>query len=180
MTEKRNITTSVIEWIQAIVIALALALLIKFFIMDATEVNGNSMNDTLHHQDRLLVNKIVMRFDSLKRGEIITLKAPDLAGKDYIKRVIGLPGENVRIQSGLVYINGVRLEEDYINTKDTSVYDGDFEWQVGEDEVFVMGDNRLPGASKDSRFFGPIKQDTVIGVAIFRFFPFGKSFGTIH
>lgn len=164
------------EWGKSIVIAIILALLIKTFIFEPTMVKGSSMEKTLHEGDRLIVDKIGMKFRELVRGDIVIMKYD--TKDNYIKRIVGLPGETVQIIDGKVYINGEVLEEKYINGDYTNTYNG-FEWKLGDREYFLMGDNRLPGKSKDSREFGPVDIDRIIGIAKFRFYPFGDSFGTI-
>ncbi len=144
------------EWIKSILLAVIIALFIKSFVFNTTYVlGGNSMYPTLHERDRLFANKIPLYFSSPNRGEIIVLKAPDIANKDYIKRVIGIEGgDTVAIIDGKVYLNGKLLEEDYIEEDVyTEVYGGENYWEVPEGHVFVLGDNRHEGASKDSRFF---------------------------
>lgn len=164
------------EWTKAIVIAAILAILIKTFIVEPTRVQGTSMNHTLENDDRVILNKIVMKFRTLERGDIIVMKYDEEA--DYIKRIVGMPGEIIQIIDGKVYINGEIFEEDYIYGDYTDALNG-FEWQLGEDEYFVMGDNRTPGGSTDSRIFGPIKLERIKGVANFRFYPF-DSIGTLN
>ena len=150
----KDVKKEAIEWIKSILLAVIIALFIKSFIFNTTYVLGNSMYPTLHERDRLFANKIPLYFSSPNRGEIIVLKAPDIANKDYIKRVIGVEGDTVAIIDGKVYLNGELLEEDYIEEDVyTEVY-GENYWEVPEGYVFVLGDNRHEGASKDSRFFG--------------------------
>ncbi len=152
--------------------ALLVAFLITKFLVSATRVEGSSMLDTLHSGDRLLVFKPGSDVDNLERGDIIVFRPPG-ENRFYIKRVIGLPNEYVQIDNGSVFVNGKRLEEDYVNSDYT--YTGDkAEWLIGEGEVFVLGDNRKEGASKDSRVFGPIKGNTIEGHASFRYYPFGS------
>ncbi len=114
------------EWIKSILLAVIIALFIKSFVFNTTYVLGNSMYPTLHERDRLFANKIPLYFSSPNRGEIIVLKAPDIANKDYIKRVIGIEGgDTVAIIDGKVYLNGKLLEEDYIEEDVyTEVYGG--------------------------------------------------------
>lgn len=158
------------DWVKIIGSAFVIAFLITQFVFSATVVDGNSMQDTLQHHDRLFIRKLGVSVDTLKRGDIIVFHAPDDNGKDYIKRVVAFPNEYVQIENGMVYINGKRLEEPYINTQYTHITD-EKEWYVGENELFVLGDNRIEGMSKDSRYFGPIKGDSIVGKAFFRFFP---------
>lgn len=173
-SEKENDSLTLYDWVKSIVIALILAMFIRTFIASATSISGSSMNNTLQDRDIVLINKMV-NMDNLERGDIVVFKAPNTVEKeekDYIKRVIGLPGEKIDILNGNIYIDGTEFEEDYINSDYTSSYEQiGKHWVVGEDEVFVLGDNRLPGKSSDSRIFGPIKKDSIIGTAFFRIYP---------
>lgn len=159
------------EWGLSLVIAIILAMVIKTFLFEPTRIKGTSMNMTLQDDDRVIVNKIGLKFRALQRGDIIVMKFDEK--HDYIKRVIGVPGENVQIIDGKVYINGKVLDEPYIYGDFTESING-FEWKLKEDEYFVMGDNRKPGGSTDSRVFGPVNINRIKGVASFRFYPFNN------
>lgn len=181
MEDKNNERKSneAIEWIKSIVIAIAVALFIKSFIFNSTYVLGNSMYPTLLEKDRLFAVKVPLYFKGPSRGDVIVLEAPDNEKKDYIKRVIGIEGDRIEIFGGKVYLNGELLEEDYIEEGAyTSVYDVD-SWVVPTGEVFVLGDNRAEGASKDSRYFGCVPLDSIKGITGFRYFPLDKRFGKI-
>lgn len=176
---KKDVKKEVLEWVKSILLAIIIAVLIKTFIFNTTYVLGNSMYPTLHEKDRLFSNKIPLYFSGPKRGEIVVLKAPDAPNKDYIKRVIGVGGDTVAIIDGKVYLNGELLEEDYIEEGSyTQVYDDNY-WEVPEGYVFVLGDNRGEGASKDSRYFGCVPVESIKGVTSFRYFPFNERFGKI-
>lgn len=175
----KDIKSETVEWIKSIATAVVIAILIKTFIFNTTYVLGNSMYPTLHEKDRLFANKISLYFGGLSRGDVIVLEAPDTPKKDYIKRVIGISGDVVEIKEGKVYLNGALLKEDYIEENAyTHVYDESI-WEVPEGYVFVLGDNRGEGASKDSRYFGCISVDTVKGITGFRYFPMDSRFGKI-
>ncbi len=177
--DNKDIKKEILEWTKSILLAIVIAVLIKTFIFNTTYVLGNSMYPTLHEKDRLFSNKIPLYFSGPKRGEIVVLKAPDFPNKDYIKRVIGIGGDTVAIIDGKVYLNGELLEEDYIEEGSyTQVY-GDNYWEVPEGYVFVLGDNRGEGASKDSRYFGCVPVESIKGVTSFRYFPFNERFGKI-
>lgn len=165
------------EWIKAIFIAIILALLIKTFIMEPTKIEGSSMIQTLHDNDRVIINKIIMKFKPLERKDVVVMKYDDKS--DYIKRVIGLPGEYIQLLDGKVYINGELYEEDYISGDYTQAING-FEWKLGDNEYFLMGDNRNPNGSTDSRVFGPVNLDRIKGVANFRFYPFDDRLGLFN
>lgn len=165
------------EWTKSLVLALAIALLIKTYLVEPTQVQGMSMEHTLHTGDRMFINKVVLKIRPLKRGEIIVMHY-NPANEDYIKRVIGLPGDLVQLIDGNFYINGKKLKEDYIFGDYTHANAG-FEWRLKDGEYFVAGDNRNPGMSKDSRVFGPVNIKDIKGIAHFRFYPFGESFGGV-
>lgn len=182
--KKNGDSLTIMDWVKSLALALALALFIRSFVANATTVSGTSMNNTLQNRDVLLVNKMFFRIRDVKKKDIVIIKSPDIgpneAEKDYIKRVIALPGETVDIKNGRVYVDGQLIKEAYINTDYTTSYEqiGNH-WSLQDDEIFVMGDNRIPGKSSDSRVFGPVKLESIKGVAIFRLWPF-NSFGTIN
>lgn len=178
--EKKEEKSESVEWVKSIVTAIIIAVIIKTFIFNTTYVLGNSMYPTLHEKDRLFANKISLYFSSPSKGDIVIIEAPDSPKKDYIKRVIGVAGDIVEIKSGEVYVNENLLEEDYIDKDSyTHIYEEGF-WQVPQGSIFVLGDNRNQGASKDSRYFGYISEKSVKGVAGFRYFPFDNRFGKIE
>ncbi|CAK7070656.1 signal peptidase I [Tissierella sp. P1] len=181
MEEKnKDVKNETMEWIKSIATAVVIAILIKTFVFNTTYVLGNSMYPTLHEKDRLFANKISLYFGGPSRGDVIVLKAPDAPDKDYIKRVIGIEGDVVEIKDGKVYVNGSMLEEEYlINDSYTHVYDESI-WEVPKGHVFVLGDNREEGASKDSRYFGCISAKTIKGITGFRYFPIDDRFGKIQ
>lgn len=181
MKEVKNdkLKKETIEWIKSILLAIIIAVLIKTFIFNTTYVLGNSMYPTLHEKDRLFANKLPLYFSGPDRGDIVVLEAPDAENKDYIKRVIGIGGDTVAIIDGKVYLNGKILEEDYIEEGSyTHVYSENY-WEVPEGYVFVLGDNREEGASKDSRYFGCVPLESIKGIASFRYYPFNDRFGKI-
>ena len=140
------------EWIEVLVIAFILALVIKTFVIETTEVSGDSMYSTLNHKDKLLVNRFIYRFKTPERGDIIVF-LPDNENRNYIKRVIALPGETVDIHDGNVYINGALLEEEYI-TQETynlisdakefpyTLAEGAKVFAVKDGEIIIQGDHR--------------------------------------
>jgi signal peptidase I len=171
------------EWIKSIALAVIIAVLIKTFLFNTTYVLGSSMYPTLQERDRLFTNKIVYLFSKPQRGDIVVLKAPDDPEKDYIKRIIAVEGDTLEIKKGKVYVNGELLVEDYI-PKDpvTNEYIetlGNVKVKVPKGHVYVLGDNRHKGKSKDSRYLGPIPIRSIKGKACFRYFPFSR-FGSIN
>lgn len=161
------------EWISVIATALIIAFVIHTFILSSTIIDGSSMNPTLEDRDRLLVNKISAHLDRYRHGDIVEFHAPDRDG-DYIKRIIGLPGDTVEILDNEVYVNGQKLHENYTTTQVTLLTTERNRWVVEEGQVFVLGDNRTPGGSHDSRSFGTIDMDSIVGIAFFRFMPLSR------
>lgn len=171
--------SEILEWIKSIGIAVTVAIIIKTFVFNSTYVLGNSMYPTLHEKDRLFAVKVPLYFEGPERGDVIVLEAPDNENKDYIKRVIGIGGDKIMISDGRVYLNDELLIEDYIEEDSyTQIYSIDT-WVVPEGQIFVLGDNREEGASKDSRYFGCVSLDSVKGITGFRYFPIDKRFGKI-
>lgn len=176
--DKEN-KNEMIEWIKSISFAIIVAVFINTFLFNSTYVLGNSMQPTLHEKDRLFSIKVSLFFKGPERGDIAIIKAPDNDKKDYIKRVIGVEGDLVEIIEGRVYVNQKLLEEDYIEQDSyTHIYNMDT-WEVPENEVFVLGDNREKNASKDSRTFGTVDVKSVKGITGFRYFPIDDRFGSL-
>lgn len=151
------------EWIKALFIAILLAVVIRYFLFAPIVVDGLSMMPTLHDQDRMIVNKFSYTIGEPERFDIIVFHAPE--NKDYIKRVIGLPGETIEYKDDTLYVNGKAYEEDYLDENKQEVIDGPLteplKITVPEGELFVMGDNRR--FSKDSRHIGTIRMEKVLG-----------------
>jgi len=166
----------VMEYVESIVIAILLALFIMTFIGRSYVVDGASMVPTLHDGERLIVDKLTYRFSEPKRGEIIVFKYPANPKYRFIKRVIGIPGDEIMIENGKVYLNGRPLEEDYISEPINERF-GPF--VVPEGTVFVLGDNR--NNSQDSRYFGVgyIPKKLIEGRALMRYWPL-TSIEVIH
>ena len=161
------------EVAEVIVLAVILYVGISFAVQ-AVHVEGLSMYATLDNNDYLIANKIDYKLHAPQRGDIVILRPPTNNSTDFIKRIIGLPGERILIRSGYVYINGHKLDEPYLPEQwvnDTNWPDSASGTVLGSDEYFVMGDNR--NRSQDSRFFGPISRDRIDGKAWFRIWPVG-------
>lgn len=164
---------SLVEWVVVVGGALIIALVIKTFLLQAFYIPSSSMVSTLNIGDRVLVNKLSYKVHDVHRGDILVFERPegeaDSGITDLIKRVIALPGETVEAQNGQILIDGEPLDEPYL---DEGVTTGDFDpVTVPEGHYFMMGDNR--GDSRDSRFFGPIAEETIVGRAFFRVWPLG-------
>lgn len=157
-----------LEWIRSFAVAGAVALFIVTFVARPYVVEGRSMEPTLHDRDRLIVEKLSYRFGDPQRGDIVVLQSPLEPGRRLIKRIVGLPGDQVSISMGRVWVNGQALEEPYT---DVAVSGFMAPLRVPEGTYFVMGDNRHPLGSQDSRRFGVVSRDALEGRAIFRFWP---------
>lgn len=173
MNNTKKVKSEFFEWIIMIVVAIVLALIIRYFILSSTLVNGSSMEPTLKTNDRLLVNRISFMIDDLKYGDIVEFHNPNNEKEDFIKRVIAVEGDIVEIKNNIVYVNNEPLEEEYTSTENGfTTFGAESYWEIQKDEVFVLGDNR-PN-SNDSRAFGPIEKDSIVGIAFFRYYPFSK------
>lgn len=152
-----------------------IAVLIVVFIVQPVRVEGQSMMPRLHDQDRIFVNKFIYPLrewlgdrEPIKRGDIVVLLYPEDPSKSYIKRVVGLPGEEVNVENGKLYINGVQIDEPYLDAEYLS-QDTMGPTRVKEHHYFVMGDNRRN--SSDSRYWGLVPEKYIYGKAIFRYYP---------
>ncbi len=162
----------IVEWVVILVAALTVAIVVKTFLVQAFYIPSGSMEPTLKPGDRVLVNKLSYDLHSIHRGDIVVFKRPpseagDPTIKDLIKRVIGLPGDQIESRDGVVYVNGQLLKEPYLppGTVTTSLP----LTKVAPGMYFVMGDNR--GNSKDSRFIGAIPGHLIVGRAFVRVWP---------
>jgi signal peptidase I len=168
------------EWVFVVVVAISAAMLIRVFLFQQYYIDGPSMQTTLMPEDRVLVNKMSYKLHDIHRGDVIVFDrvTNDVQHDDLIKRVLGLPGETLEIRSCIVYINGVQVDEPYLNPEQTSQVEPSARCGshtdmapvvVPEEMVFVMGDNRVQ--SFDSRDFGPIDTDKVRGRAFVVIWP---------
>lgn len=164
---RSTIGRSLWETIQTIVIAFLLAMLIRHFVVESFVVEGHSMEPTLHHGERLLVNKLAYRFQDAKRGDIVVFRYPEDPSKDFIKRIIATEGDTVEIVDGKVYVNGEALEEPYVADHGRDHLPPT---QVPSGTIFVLGDNRRN--SQDSRYFGPVSEELLEGKAVLIWWPF--------
>ncbi|MGO3752346.1 MAG: signal peptidase I [Peptoniphilaceae bacterium] len=171
MEDKRNTVSS---YLFTIIIAILLALFIRHFIFTSNKVVGESMYPTLDTNDRLIALVYPLKFKNPDYSDIVILKSPIEEGKDYIKRVIGKPGDEVEIKNGHIYLNDNLLIENYTEKGiETGIYNDSY-WKLKENEFFVVGDNRQPQKSSDSRAFGPIKKEDLKGIVKLRYFPFSR------
>ena len=160
--------TEIRDWVISIAVAVALAMFIRTFVVELYLVDGPSMMPTLEHQQRLVVNKFIYRMRAPERGEILIFQYPRDKSRDFIKRVIAVPGDTIEIRDHNVYVNGELQNEDYILAKSRMDYP---KTTIPEGHVFVMGDNR--NNSEDSRFpdVGFVPYGLLKGKAMLVFWP---------
>ena len=167
-----------LEWVGVVVLALVAAFLVKTFVLQTFFIPSASMEPTLNIGDRVFVNKLAYSFHSVHRGDVVVFTLPpgESAGTgvdDLIKRVIGLPGETVEARQGRIYINGRPLAEPWLPKGVSPVAGLPLEkTRVPPNDYFLMGDNR--GNSSDSRHFGPIPGNLIVGRAFVRIWPFSR------
>jgi signal peptidase I len=175
---------TIVDWVVTIAIAVAAVLVIKEWVVNPYRIPSSSMEPTLHcaapgvgcqagASDRVLANRFIYRFRDPERGDIVVFETPDEAvercgaGGTFVKRLIGLPGDTIAQRSGVLRVNGAPLEESYVNGGPAGL---DFpERTLGADEYFMMGDNR--GQSCDSRQWGPVSRDDLIGPVFAVYWP---------
>jgi signal peptidase I len=158
-------------WLRDLIISLGISAFIIIFLYQPVKVEGTSMMPSLDDQERIFVNKFVYRLESIQRGDIIVFRYPRDPSKSFIKRVIGLSGDRIRIDGGQVYVNGNLLDEDYI----PPAYVDERSYKtivVPPDSYFVLGDHR--SLSNDSRDFGPVDASFIYGKAVFGYWPMDK------
>jgi signal peptidase I len=149
--------------------AFVLALLIQQFVVKPFYIPSPSMEPTLSRGDRVLVNRMVYRFSEPEIGDIVVFHPPIAPGEDYIKRVVALAGDTVAVQKGTLYVNGEAQEEPFLKEKMDSELDAEV---IPEGHLFVMGDNR--NSSGDSRVFGPVAEDELLGRAFVIYWPLSR------
>ena len=165
-----------VEWLVVVAVAITSALLVRAYVVQQFAVEGESMLSTLQDGDRVLVNRLSYRLHDPRRGDVVVLKRFDgnATERDLIKRVIGLPGETVEVRNCVVYIDDQPLIEPYIDAE-VQARDGcgsdQAPIEVPQESVFVLGDHR--GKSSDSRAFGPVAEDLLIGRAFVIIWPVG-------
>jgi signal peptidase I len=184
---RRSSTGCLFEVVETLVLTLIIFFVIQNFVGQPFQVQQNSMERTLEPKQYVLVDKLTPRWDSYSRGDVVVFNPPESWTSDptpFIKRVIGLPGDTVEVRGdGLVYVNGVALDEPYTYKNDQGVNEpteaspDQTRWIVPAGELFLMGDHRQKSA--DSRLFGPIAVSNVIGRAFLRYWPIG-TFGILQ
>lgn len=156
------------SWSRDILFAIAIAIFIVIFVIQPVKVEGTSMQPQLSDQDRIFVNRFIYRFKEIDRGDVVVFWYPRDREKSFIKRIIGMPGDSVEIQKGLVYINGKKLDEPYLKPefRDFRSFN---RVVVPQGKYFVLGDHR--NSSNDSRSWGLVEESLIYGKAIFSYWP---------
>ena len=158
-------------WLRDLIVSLAISAFIIIFLYQPVKVEGTSMMPSLDDQERILINKFVYHLESIQRGDIVVFRYPRDPSESFIKRVIGLSGDRIRIDAGQVFVNGTAIDEDYV----PPAYVDERSYKtvvVPAGCYFVLGDHR--SLSKDSREFGPVKASLVYGKAVFGYWPMDK------
>ena len=182
--EKKSLGREILEWVVTIVAAVAIALVIRTFIFEPVRVDGQSMDDTLADGEIMIVSKLgyssfdfiggrVSAFGNPKRFDVVICRYPGRGYTNFVKRVVGLPGDTVSVQDGYLYINDEKYDEPYINDDYRSGYLNNFApFTVPDGQYFVMCDHR--NNSNDSRSIGPIDRNMIVGHVVQVVFPFSS------
>lgn len=171
----QTVRTAIVETLDACLFAALLSLVIITFVVQAFYIPSGSMEPTLMIDDRILVGKFVYRLGSPHRGDVIVFRYPLNPSRDFVKRVIGLPGDRVRLRDGVVYVGAQALSEKSYTIKPDFGNYGPV--TVPANQYFVLGDNR--NNSEDSRFFGYVPRGNIIGKAVFIYWPLPR-IGIVH
>lgn len=176
MSVIKAIVEFVMDILETIVFIGSLFIVVYLFIMQPNQIKGASMEPSFYTGEYILTSKVTYKFRSPYRGDIIVFKSPKNPDIEYIKRIIGLPGDKVVIKNGDVIVNDNLIQENYIAAQ-TNLWEGGFtkdgqELIVPKEELFVMGDNRPH--SSDSREFGTVPIPSIIGQVFYRYFPTNK------
>jgi signal peptidase I len=176
----RNLWLFFLDFLETIVVSLAIFAVVYIFLFQPHQVDGRSMEPNFHNAEYILTDKISYRINPPKRGDVVVFHSPQDESVDFIKRIIGVPGDIVKVEDGFAYLNGKKLEEHYVNDPG-QVLSGRFmregvEIEVPPGQYLVMGDNRLH--SSDSREWGLVTTAGIVGRAFFRYWPVSE-FGIV-
>ncbi len=163
----------IMEIMETVVFVGSLFIVVYLFILQPNQIKGASMEPTFYNGNYIFTSKVTYKMRNPQRGDVVVFHSPRNPDIEYIKRVIGLPGDTILIENQQVYVNGQKIDEPYISAA-TTLIPGNFVQEgvpieVPEDHYFVMGDNRP--RSSDSREFGPIPVSSIVGQVFFRYFP---------
>jgi signal peptidase I len=165
-----------VSWFRDLVFSVLIAIVMIVFIYQPVKVEGTSMMPTLVNEERIFINKFTYKFGlgSIERGDTVVFWYPKDTTKSYIKRVIGIPGDRIRVDNGQVYVNGQALAEDYVpkDFRDPTSWQDGQEQLVPPDKYFVLGDHR--NQSSDSRMWGYVPRENIYGKAVFVYWPLDR------
>lgn len=175
----KSLSSLFLDIVETVVVALSIFLVIYLFFMQPHQVSGQSMEPNFHDGEYVLTDKVSYQTGEPQRGDVVVFHAPERSGCpegtgcDFIKRILGLPGDTIAVRDNVFWVNGSPLSEPYISeeilTKPGNYTEGGREISLGQNEYFVVGDNRP--FSSDSRVWGPIGKEEIVGRAFFRYFP---------
>jgi signal peptidase I len=170
----RNLWLFFLDFIETIVVSLAIFAIVYIFLFQPHQVEGNSMLPNFHNGEYILTDKVSYRLHEPRRGDVVVFHSPQDERVDFIKRIVAVSGDTVMVKGGFVYLNDTKLEEPFINNpgqvlNGRVMREGE-ELEVPPDKYIVMGDNRLH--SSDSREWGFVSKDEIVGRAFFRYWPF--------
>lgn len=176
MNPIKKIIDFVMDILETVVFIGSLFIVVYLFILTPNQVKGASMEPMFKSGDYILTSRVTYKMRTHHRGDVVVFRSPKNPDIEYIKRIIGLPGDKILIENSNIFVNGKLLQENYISTR-TNLWEGGYMKNgaaitVPEGEVFVMGDNRP--RSSDSREFGPVPIESIIGQVFFRYFPSDK------
>lgn len=164
---------AILDALEPVVLAFAIFMMVYLFLFQPHKVDGNSMYPNFHDREYILTDKITYQRKDPQRGDVIVFHAPPPYTSDFIKRIVGMPGETVMVQAGFVYVNGQKLQEIYLpdnySTTEKSFLREGVPYKIPEGYYMAFGDNR--GYSSDSREWGPISKKAIVGKAMFRYWP---------
>ena len=164
------------SWLREFALAMGISIFIIVFLYQPVKVEGTSMMPGLRDQERIFINKYAYRLEAIERGDVVVFRYPGDPSKNYIKRVVGVPGDRIEIVRGAVLVNGRPVEEPYVPEKyrdDRSMS----EVTVPAGSYFMLGDHR--NLSSDSRDFGPVEREAIFGKAVFAYWP-AEMAGKLH
>jgi len=173
---KNQLSDFIWETLKVIIISLAIIIPVRYFLIQPFYVKGASMEPNFYDHEYLIIDEITYRLNKPHRGDVIVFRYPNDPRQFFIKRIIGLPGETVKLQKGVITVKNSQQPDGFVLNEDLYLPNthtqGSQELKLNIDEYYVLGDNRV--SSFDSRMFGPVKEDNIIGRAWIRGWPFNR------
>ncbi len=172
MKKRKKRRNEALDWFKSLIWAVAIALVIRMFLIGNFKIPTTSMVPTLKVGDRLLSNNVIYKIRPPKRGEVVIFKYPEDPKRDFVKRMIALPGERVMIKDGRIYVNGKEVLDAKVASRyyySEGFYGNEWETEVPVDGYYVLGDNSIN--SKDSRYWGFVPKKNLVGKALFTYWP---------